>query len=179
MEERVLSIMSILIQTNKRSDYILKKPLLVSQVNHCNSVNTIAVVCQEHIVSSSIQGLLVKLRIKDKDEEQSELWQAVSDDNPTIYDPPHIFHVGQDHENLKGNCHQHHIQMGETPCTSWEECKANDQRTLNKTKEDNKNLFRNVRRRKDYKGEPEQKQEPKNTKHVGFNFQEFAERFFK
>lgn len=166
--------MSILIQPDKHSDWIPKKPISLSQVNHYNRI-----VFQEYIVFCLVGQTkqLVKLRIKDNDQENSELWQTVSDNNPRIYDPPNISHVGQHHENLKGNCCEHHIQIGERPCTSWEECKTNDQRTLEQVRENNKNVFRNVRRRKNYKDKArseKQEQQHNHTKQTGFNFQEFA-----
>jgi hypothetical protein len=48
----------------------------------------------------------------------SELYQSqVVDNNPVLFDPPGLYHVGQP-ECPEGNCYQHHLEMGEIPCTS-------------------------------------------------------------
>jgi hypothetical protein len=159
--------MIILVQPNKGTDS-LHTTLMVSPQTQkpCNTDNTDY---QEHIVDSSVLGSAtvvwdadtrqwipeprrqVKLLIKAKDFEYSELWQQASDTNPTVYDLPYTFHVHQHHEHSEGNCHEHHVQMNETPCTSWTDCKANDQKRVEQAREDSKNLYRNIRRRVGYK----------------------------
>lgn len=171
--------MSTLVQPNKCIDCLPVAPMLVLQLKQRDTDNT---AYQEHVVDSSVLGSAtvvwnadtrqwipvprrqVKLRIKDKDSEYSELWQQASDTNPAIYNPSYIQHVGQYHKHSEGNCHEHHVQMNETPCTSWMECKANDQKRSEQTKEDNKNLFRNIRRRKDYKSQPYQEKQQRKGK---------------
>lgn len=169
-------------------------PTSVSQLKQFNADN---IAYQEYVVDSSVRGQAtvrwdedtrqwnpvpqrqVKLRIKDKDSEYSEFWQPASDNNPAVYDPPYILHVGQYHDHSEGNCHEHHIQMNETPCTSWKECKANDQKTIEQVKQNNKNLLRNIKRRKNYKSQPHPQQQQQHSKHTDFNLEEFAERFFQ
>jgi hypothetical protein len=99
----------------------------------------------------------VRLVIKAKDQELAERWQDnIVDNNPEQFDPPHIEHVGQYSLQPEGNCYRHHIKMKEIPCTPRNECKSNDEATAKQQKHNNKNLPRNIKRRKFLSEEEEQ-----------------------
>jgi hypothetical protein len=66
--------------------------------------------------------LPVILAIKDWNQEQQELWQyEVVENNPELFDPPGLVHVGQGfkghNSGEKGNCYKHHPRMKERSCT--------------------------------------------------------------
>jgi hypothetical protein len=54
--------------------------------------------------------------------------------NQILFDLPGIFHVGQP-EWPEGNCYQHHIKIGERPCTSLKEVEQNERIREQKWKE--------------------------------------------
>jgi hypothetical protein len=58
-----------------------------------------------------------------------------------LFDPPGLFHVGQ-REWPQGNCYEHHIRLGETPCTSLEQCESN-----NEVRAERHRLNNSIRRR--------------------------------
>ena len=113
-------------------------------------------------------------------------WQQdVFDSNPKLFDPPGLIHVGHDRDRPGGNCYEHHIQMNEVPCTSWNQCSRNNNTRAQETKLSNKNLHRNVRRRKGYQPKQEQEQEQPANSNNGKkespydSYESFAEEFFR
>jgi hypothetical protein len=133
----------------------------------------------------------VRLRIQNKDEEfAGHYHNNVVDLNPSLYEPLEIQHVGQHFSRSEGNCHEYHLKMCETSCTKIETCNLNDKIRAEKQKEANKNLERNVKRRKGYKSkskqpqaeaEPEQQHllQPDNHRSSYSNFENFAEEYFR
>jgi hypothetical protein len=62
---------------------------------------------------------------KDWNLEISELWQyEVVEQNPKLFEPPGLVHVGQDRD---GNCYKYHLRMNETPCTPRKTCQLRDE----------------------------------------------------
>lgn len=67
--------------------------------------------------------------IKDNDQYLAERWHYnVVEYNPKLFDPSWLYHVGQDRERVEGNCSENHKKMGETPCTNWKTCLANNEK---------------------------------------------------
>jgi hypothetical protein len=119
----------------------------------------------------------VRLIIKDKDQELAELWQDnIVDNNPKQFDPRHIEHVSQYSLQPEGNCYKHHIKMKETPCTPWKECIYNDDAKTKQQKHDNKNLPRNIKRRKFLSEEEEQLLREVQQEEKGQQKQQYSER---
>lgn len=69
----------------------------------------------------------VILEIKDYPQEIISIAEYNAGSNPITYDPPYLLHVGQNRDSPEGNCYKYHLKVDETPCTSWYQCRKNEE----------------------------------------------------